>query len=316
MNLPKPSGVDWTCVTPKAPWKPRDSQGRIIHDGHMWMLGGWWAPSSANIPGPRDVWKSANGRDWTCVTECAAWEHGDLPATFSHAGKLWLMGGRKVPGTKSSNSIWSSSDGTEWHLEGQAAWCPRVCHAYAKFHNRLWIMGGTEDFTNDNQATLKNDVWSSENGIDWELITPHAAWSPRRDASLVVFQDKLWLMAGGSWFPETIPLNEVWCSSDGQHWELVTPSAPWAPRLWASLVVYRDHLWFFGGWSRKAGDFNDVWFSADGKNWTAYQSGVIWSPRHAQAAYVLNDRIYAAGGHAKPLTNEVWSLELPIDWGA
>ena len=30
--------------------------------------------------------------------------------------------------------------------------------------------------------------------------------------------------------------------------------------------------------------------------------------------YVLQDRIWVAAGHAKPLSSEVWSLEVPKDW--
>jgi len=318
MNLePSPAcepviaGPDWTLVNARAPWQSRDSQGRVIHDGNMWILGGWFSPTD---PNPRDVWKSADGSGWTQMVDVAPWEHGDLPAVFSHHGKLWLMGGRKLPGKENSNRIWSSPDGADWKLEGEAAWCPRVCHGYTQFRDRLWIMGGTEDFYDDNEETLKNDVWSSADGIQWDLESAHAGWSRRRDASVVVFQDKIWLMGGGSWYPETVPLNDVWNSADGIHWNLVTATAPWPPRLWSSLVVYRDHMWLFGGWNRTDGNFNDVWVTADGVEWKRVESKVIWTPRHAQSAYVFNDRIILAGGHANPVNSEVWSLWVPGDF--
>ncbi len=32
-------GPDWVRVTEKAPWRPRDSQGELVHDNHLWILG-------------------------------------------------------------------------------------------------------------------------------------------------------------------------------------------------------------------------------------------------------------------------------------
>ena len=53
-------GPDWKCVTEAAPWQPRDSQGELVYDDHMWILGGWFTPQT---PNPRDVWKSPDGKN-------------------------------------------------------------------------------------------------------------------------------------------------------------------------------------------------------------------------------------------------------------
>ena len=73
------TGPDWVCVTEKAAWQARDSQGEMVWNGHMWILGGWFTPQT---PNPRDVWKSSDGKNWTRTVEVAPWEHGDLPATM------------------------------------------------------------------------------------------------------------------------------------------------------------------------------------------------------------------------------------------
>ncbi len=225
------------------------------------------------------------------------------------------MGGRKLPGAENSNRVWSSTDGAEWTLESEAAgWCPRVGHSYEVFRDRMWILGGTENFYEDNELTLKNDVWTSTDGKAWKLETENAGWSKRRDAQVVVFDGRLWIMGGGHWNPENIPRNDVWCSEDGVSWTQVTAEAAWTPRMWFSLVAYRGRMWVFGGWSRANGNFNDVWYTKDGKDWTELKSDVIWTRRHAQSAYVFRDRIWLAGGHAEPLNSEVWSLEIPEDW--
>lgn len=307
-------GPDWKCVTEAAPWQPRDSQGELVYDDHMWILGGWFTPQT---PNPRDVWKSPDGKNWTRTVEVAPWVHGDLPATMVFAGRMWLMGGRRLPSAENSNKVWSSTDGTEWVLESDnAGWCPRVGHSFVVWRDRMWILGGTENFYDDNDETLRNDVWSSADGKDWRRETAEAGWSKRRDAQAVVFDDKIRIMGGGHWRPETIPCNDVWCSEDGVNWTQVAEAAMWKRRMWFSLVVYRERMWVLGGWSREDGNYGDVWFSQDGRDWTEMTSEVIWKERHEHSVYVFQDKIWVAGGHAEPLNSGVWSLEIPASWFA
>ncbi len=86
--------------------------------------------------------------------------------------------------------------------------------------------------------------------------------------------------------------------------------------MWFSSVVYRDRMWVLGGWSNgPSKNWGDVWHSRDGKEWTQLKSNVIWKERHEHSTYVFQDKICVAGGHAQPLSSEVWSLELPRDFG-
>ena len=160
----------------------------------------------------------------------------------------------------------------------------------------------------------KNDVWSSADGKEWKLEVEHAPWSKRAHAQAVVFDDKIWVMGGGLWHPEHVAGNDVWCSEDGVNWTQVTEAAPWGPRLWFSLVVYREHMWVLGGWSKETDNYGDVWYSKDGKNWTELKSDVIWKARHELSALVFQDKIWVYGGHARPLNSEVWTLDIPEDW--
>ena len=102
------------------------------------------------------------------MVEEAPWEYGDLPATLSYRGRMWVMGGRRMPGAANCNQVWSSADGANWTLVNPGAgWCPRVSPSFAVFRDRMWIMAGTENFYEDTGDTLKNDVWSSADGRDW-----------------------------------------------------------------------------------------------------------------------------------------------------
>ena len=63
-------------------------------------------------------------------------------------------------------------------------------------------------------------------------------------------------------------------------------------------------------------NWGDAWYSKDGKTWTEYKTSTTWKARHEHSAYVLGGKLWIAGGHARPLSSEVWSLELPDGWPA
>ncbi|NLF18428.1 MAG: hypothetical protein GX595_14420 [Lentisphaerae bacterium] len=124
------------------------------------------------------------------------------------------MGGRDLPGGETSSNVWSSLDGIEWTLEGEAGWSPRVCHGYAVFRGRIWIMGGVSDWKRDNQETLKNDIWFTADGRDWTEVKCAKTWSRRHQPATYVFRDRIWI-AGG----HAEPVNsEVWSWQPPQEW--------------------------------------------------------------------------------------------------
>lgn len=307
---------DWVRVTQKAGWQPRDSCGEVVYNGRLWLLGGWF--QSFEAP-PRDVWSSRDGKTWELVTAEAPWKHSDLPMTLTFDDKMWIMGGwynGRLPGHSASNQVWSSTDGAQWEqVTGDAGWSPRIAAGAVVFKERMWILGGTENYYFGDAKSLKNDVWSSADGKQWKLETAAAPWSPRAYHAAVVHDGKMWVLGGGNYVPEYHARNDVWCSSDGVHWEQVSEHAPWHPRIWFSSVVYRDRMWVLGGWSNNPSkNWGDVWYSQDGKVWQELQSEFRWKERHEHSAYVFQDKIWIAGGHARPLSSEVWSLEIPEDW--
>lgn len=303
---------DWQCLNSRAPFQGRDSQGYTTFQDRIWILGGWFTP---DVPNPRDVWASKDGVDWECMNPEAPWLHSDLPVCLDFHNKLWIMGGRRLPGKENSNAVWSSPDGREWSLVCEAAgWCPRVGPAHAVFQDKMWVLGGSEDFYGDFGDNLHNDVWCSEDGIQWECILEEAPWPARSHHRAQVFQDKLWVLAGGARFPDPFTRNDVWFTEDGKNWQQVDPNPPWGPRNWASTAVYRDHLFVLAGWTPETVNYGDVWCSPDGKEWTQLKSDTIWTPRHAQALYTHRDQLILAAGHARPVNSEVWSLQLPEDF--
>ena len=305
----------WVRVTEQAPWQPRDSQGEVAYRDRLWIFGGWF---NSFKPAPRDVWSSNDGADWQLVQETAPWKHSDLPMSLVLNDRMWFMGGwynGRLPGHSASNQVWSSTDGVEWDVATEnAGWTPRIAAGSVVFKDRMWILGGTENYFFGDEKSLRNDVWSSADGKTWELATDSAGWCPRAYHQAVVLGGKIWVMGGGNYLPDHFALNDVWCSEDGVHWTEVTNAAPWGARLWFSAVVYRDRMWVLGGWAKDPDNFGDVWFSADGKNWSQFSSDPVWKSRHEHSAFVHRDAIWVAGGHARPLSSEVWSLTIPEDW--
>jgi|LSQX01.1.fsa_nt_gb hypothetical protein len=307
---------DWQLEVEHAEWAPRDSCGEVVHDGRIWIMGGWFDSYSA---GPTDVWSSADGLTWSLTTPSAGWRHGDLPTTVAHDGKMWLMGGwyrGRLEGASASNEVWASADGATWECVNAAApWSPRLGAAGVVFRDRIWLLGGGERYFDGDSGDLCNDVWHSADGVTWELATAQAPWAPRAFHAALVFNDRLWVFGGGDYLPEYLGYNDVWSSADGVEWTLETERAAWDSRIWFSAVVYRGCMWLLGGWANDPyRNFDDVWYSADGVQWHELKTKAIWSPRHEHSVWVFDDRIWLAAGNAWPLVNDVWSLHLPEHW--
>lgn len=298
-----------------APWRARDSQAEFAFGDKLWIMGGWF--DSFEAP-PRDVWSSSDGMKWHEVTKEAPWIHSDLPMNLTFGDSMWIMGGwykGRLPGHSASNQVWKSKDGKTWdQVTPSAGWSPRIAAAAVEFRGKMWILGGTENYYFGDDSSLKNDVWSSADGKTWTRETEHAGWSPRAYHQAAVLGDRIYVFGGGNYVPEYHAKNDVWSSADGKTWRQETGSAPWEPRLWFSSAVYRGRMWVLGGWSKEKDNYGDVWHSADGKNWQRLETTKTWKARHEHSALVHRDKLWILGGHARPLSAEVWSLELPENW--
>lgn len=315
--ISQPVVPQWKQETEHAAWQTRDSQGELVYKKQLWILGGWF--NSKEAP-PRDVWSSKDGKQWSLVTPAAPWIHSDLPMSVVFKNKMWMMGGwynGRLEGHSAGSEVWSSTDGKNWQpATKRAAWTPRAAAAIVSFKGKMWILGGTENYYFGDQKSLKNDVWYSEDGKKWSLATASAPWPARAYHQAVVLNGKMYVFGGGNYVPEYKAMNDVWSSEDGVNWTRETASAPWHERIWFSSVVYRGHMWVLGGWSNNPyKNWEDVWYSKDGKNWKEFKASPSWKGRHEPSAFVFQDKIWVAGGMVPPLTNDVWSLELPKDWG-
>lgn len=285
---------DWQRMLEHGPFKERDSQGEVVHDGKMWVLGGY-TPELVN-----DVWCTADGTTWKHTGNVPAVGGVNIPVCVSHRGRIWVMG--------QDAKMYVSSDGASWTSVGQPPWAPRSNAGHTVFRDRIWVMGGA------GVGKLLNDVWSSEDGEHWTRELDSAPWSGRQVFSnLVVHRDRLWLIGGGyATYQPFKGYRDVWSSADGVHWEEATDQAPWLGRVWTSCATYRDRLWLVGGFRAQPtwNNFDDVWYSADGAQWHKLETDHIWSPRHEKSVLVHDDSLWLIAGNAWPLVNDVWKLHI------
>jgi hypothetical protein len=210
-------GVHWTLVTDRVPWGPRSLHHTVAHAGRLWVMGGQTMPEFVPAgPGERfynDIWSSADGRDWTRVTESAPWApRGMIGGSAVFADRIWLLGGGTydTPATPTRNfynDVWSSADGVRWlrHVE-RAPWEPRQYHDVAVFDGRLWVMEGYGFSPGSPTPGNLNDVWYSADGTNWYEL-PGTPWPPRHAASLFVHDDALWVVAGNNMTPDVWKLT-------------------------------------------------------------------------------------------------------------
>ena len=91
-------------------------------------------------------------------------------------------------------------------------------------------------------------------GVTWTDATMAGAFPPRYEAAGLVFNNKMWVIAG---LDNGTPLNDAWTSTDGADWALVTGNAGFSARYFPAGVVYNNELWIIGG-NDGVGNYNDV----------------------------------------------------------
>lgn len=236
-------GKKWECDLNTAPWGQSDLSVSLVFKNRMWMMGGRKVPGSECS---NKVWSSADGVNWTLVTPNAGWSPRLAPGFAVFKGKMWVLGGTSNfynnDDTTLFNDIWSSVDGKEWKLElAKAPWSKRTHGQAVVFDNKLWIMGGGHRTP---KPIPTNDVWCTEDGINWTRIIASAEWKPRLWFSTVVYRNMMWVIGG---WEENGNFGDVWYSKDGKNWTELKSDVIWTPRHEHSAFVFKDKIWVTGG---------------------------------------------------------------------
>ncbi len=100
-------------------------------------------------------------------------------------------------------------------------------------------------------------------GVDWYAATQNAAFTGRLRHGSVIFDNKMWIIAGAQ---TTYHFSDVWWSTNGSDWYCATTNAAFGVREGFICLVYDDKMWVIAGNSNGT-RLKDVWWSSNGVDW-------------------------------------------------
>ena len=189
-----------------------------------------------------------------------------------------------------------------WTQANPAPWPKRDSQAVFIFNDKLWLTGGLDadeakvnGLPDYSRAKYYNDIWSSEDGLNWKREKEHANYPPIRSSSIFYFKDSLF-MAGG-WSARDAYRNGIWQSQDGVNWKKVISRPQYEEREGQKVLEFDGKMWLIGGVNYdKQKTFNDVWFSEDGLNWKLATSSAPWRSRWDHDIAAHKDKLWLMGG--------------------
>ena len=161
----------------------------------------------------------------------------------------------------------------------------------------------------------KNDIWRTEDCIDWEMVVEHAPWQARNDAGCTVWNNKLWLFGGRKKddADNTVYLNDLWNSEDGINWNPVETDTDRLAVMGTALVVLNGKLCIVGGIPEDGARV--IWSSSDGNHWELWPYTSPWYSRTTAAGATFNGAMWLFGGEEYAgLRNDVWRSEDGANW--
>lgn len=332
-------------------WSPRRHHASVFFDGALWVFGGR-AREFVELPEDQSVGGIIGPRI------------NDVEGLVLNAHLL----STKREAIVVKNDVWKSVDGRNWELVTPG------CHANQK---ELVAQGNTRDgkfgtfdkqCTAGNQAGADNPACFGAEECDSEKSTCVCSmWSPREQHQVAAYGSKMYLSGG---YASTLYsqqsncgpyacgdkdassyryfLNDIWESSNGQVWTLLTATAQFAGRGGHSMFVmdFRgiqggtvplDYLWIIGG---RGGNndgldeptyFNDIWYSRLGEgispsSWIQYTDvDIPWSPRTGHAVTQIlaapgnrfGKIVYLTGGYnpQEGILEDTWSWRPELTTG-
>lgn len=245
-------GQTWNrIVAPGTPghWPARAYFEAVTKGDEIFLLGGQDF-KIIEVPGPmgpmqvpvssffNDVWSSTDGVNWIPRTIDAPWQGRAGLSSAVLNDDIYVFGGSfnddpsiigGPPERVYFDDVWKSSDeGETWELLLEhAPWEPRAGAAVVVKDDYIYLLGGEEGFLCEPfpgcSLPYYNDVWRTQDGVQWDLVIADADWSPRPGHKAAVIEGNIFLF-GGFGLP-TNPMD-VWVSEDGETWEQLS-GAPW-----------------------------------------------------------------------------------------
>ena len=304
----------------------RIGHATAFFSGKYWVVGGAVPGVTGATPLPStpqaDVWSSADGKTWKLETA-----DGGFGARWFHQvvvfqNRLWIISGApsaQTPGLPYLTDVWSSADGVTWRQEtanAQLPWWSTSLNVVVWNNQMLAVSGGR---TYSSTTGVFTEMSATPNTI---VVTNTSAG--RANASLTIYNGKLWYIGGVLAYPLGVPqtgsaMNDVWVSTDGIAWTQTTAAAPFSPRYEHTAFVANNKLWVMGGQGHTAGvdgaPSADAWSTTDGITWTLeHTSGLARSFVSSVVQETVPSRATLIGGIQIGYSNNVWQTTNGTDW--
>jgi hypothetical protein len=289
---------------------PRDLAGNYVKTSYDWTF------TTAAEQGK--VWQLEQAQTDSSTHFSSRTEH----VMIAFNDELYVIGG--YDGT-CHNDVWKSSDGSNFSkildtdtTPGTDRFTPRAGHACAVFNNRIWLTGGYSE--TDIGTVYYDDVWSSANGINWTREIETADYYRRAFHNLVVYDNKLWIIAGET--PDAnnnlVLLDDCWNSSDGRSWQLKSQIVSFFGRKHCASEVIDGKLWVWGGYGGdgQAKELNDSWYTTNGDVWILDKNANSFLPRQGMAVLKFAEKVWLIGGKGAGSTyyNDIWVSADGTEW--
>ena len=246
--------VNWQFLG-YAPWPARHGAAWLVHNKRLWVIGGDLY---------EDVWSSADGVIWTQESAQAPFGQRYTPNAASINGEIVVYAGqdwtpvpwchegpdcqaRGVPG------VWKSSDGKNWREAlVSTPWVPRaLMHGSAVFQGAIFVIGGGLKVAPPNERYTEtsaefNDIWSSNDGVQWTLRSTSLGFTPRTHASVLSTDLGCYVSDGSVGWQDNLS-NDFFYAADCVNFAPIAVPTELPKRHASSLAAFNGSLVLLGG---------------------------------------------------------------------
>ena len=173
-------------------------------NGRLYMQGAY-APSFGSWQSAQKYAYTENGKDWFELNPEAVDDRnvkGILcGAFFAFKGKLWAIGGFTsfISASWMTNAIYSSTDGETWTKEADLpeSMTNMLSMKVVAGENVAYMFGG-EVYGEGGAEFAAQQIYRSEDSVNWEAVEAPASFTARRNARAMMVGNVAWVFGGNT----------------------------------------------------------------------------------------------------------------------